>query len=213
MYVKTRMTTHPITVTSDTSVAAAYELLKEHKIRRLPVVDNGKLVGIVTERELQELTPSKATTLSVHEINYLLAKSKVKDAMSKDVVTTAPDDLLEEAAVLMRDNRVSALPVLEGDKVVGIITETDIFDSFTELMGLRVRGTRITIEAENSPGTLGKIANMIGDFGVNIIRLAVYQGDGDRCQVVIRINSVNTEDIEKALEDAGYPIVHISRNE
>lgn len=212
MYVKTRMTTHPVTVSSNTPIADAYELIKKHKIRRLPVVDNGTLVGIVTERELQQLTPSKATTLSIYEINYLLAKTIVKNAMSKEVVTTTPDALLEEAALLMRDNSVSALPVMEDGKVVGIITETDIFDAFTELMGLRVHGTRITIEASDSPGTLGKIANMIGEFGVNIIRLAVYQGEGDKCQVVIRINSVNTADIEEALEKSGYPIVHISRN-
>lgn len=211
MFVKTRMTTNPVTVNSETPIAEAYELIKEHKIRRLPVVDHGKLVGIVTERELQQLTPSKATTLSIYEINYLLAKAKVKTAMSKDVLTTTPDTLLEEAAVQMREKRVSALPVMDGDKVVGIITETDIFDAFTDLLGAREQGSRITVLADDSPGVMGKIANIVGDFGVNILRLAVYRGEADKCQVVIRINSVNTTEIEKALEDGGYPIIHISK--
>ncbi len=212
MFVKTRMTTNPVTVTSETPVAEAYQLIKENKIRRLPVVDKGKLVGIVTERELQQLTPSKATTLSIYEINYLLAKATVKAAMSKDVLTTTPDTLLEEAAVVMREKRVSALPVMEGDKLVGIITETDIFDAFTDLLGAREPGSRITVSAQDSPGVLAKIANILGGFGVNITRLAVYRGEGDNCQVVIRVNSVNTENLEKALEEEGYPITHISKN-
>ncbi len=212
MFVKTRMTTNPVTVTSETPIAEAYQLLKENKIRRLPVVDHGKLVGIVTERELQQLTPSKATTLSIYEINYLLAKAKVKTAMSKDVLTTTPDTLLEEAAVIMREKRVSALPVMADDKVVGIITETDIFDAFTDLLGAREHGSRITVLANDSPGVLAKIANILGDFGVNIMRLAVYRGESEQCQVVIRVNSVNSENIEQALQDGGYPIIHIAKN-
>ncbi|MEG2658514.1 MAG: CBS and ACT domain-containing protein [Clostridiales bacterium] len=212
MFVKTRMTTNPITVTSETSIAEAYGLVKENKIRRLPVVDNGKLVGIVTEKELQQLTPSKATTLSIYEVNYLLAKTKVKSAMSKDVIITTPDTLLEEAAVSMRENNVSALPVVDNGKIVGIITETDIFDAFTDLLGAREYGSRITVIADDSPGVLAKIANIMGDFGVNIIRLAVYRSESDKSRVVIRINSVNTENIEKTLEDSGYPVVHVSKN-
>lgn len=214
MYVKLKMTANPYTVTPDTNVVDAYELLHQHKIRRLPVVDKGKLVGIVTEKELQQVSPSKATTLSVYEINYLLAKTKVKDAMYPNPICTTPDALLEEAAVLMRDNNVGALPVIDHGKLVGIITETDIFDAFTELMGIRDIGTRITVEAKDSPGILSELANIISSFGVNITRIAVYQGEyKDTSDVVIRMSTLETEKIEEALEHHGYKIIHKLKNQ
>ncbi len=180
MYVKTRMTANPYTVTPDTSVTDAYALLRKHNIRRLPVVEKGKLVGIVTDRELQKVSPSTATSLSIVEVNYLLSKTKVKDAMSRaPLITIGEDSLLEEAAVLMQDNKIGALPVVNrGGKLVGIITETNIFDAFTDLMGIRERGTRITVEAEDAPGKLSDVARIISSFGVNIGRIAVYHGSG-----------------------------------
>lgn len=215
MYVKTRMTTNPYTVSPDTSVVEAYELLRKHKIRRLPVLAKGKLIGIVTDRELQRVSPSTATSLSIFEVNYLLSKTKVKDAMTKGpLVTVNENALLEEAAVLMRENKIGALPVVdENNKLVGIITETNIFDAFTDLMGMRERGTRITVEAEDAPGRLSDVAKIISSFGVNISRIAVYSGSGSTSSIVIRINSLNTEEIEKALETNGYKIVHMLKNQ
>ena len=214
MYVKLKMTANPYTVTPDTNVVDAYALLHQHKIRRLPVVDNGELVGIVTEKELQQVSPSKATALSVYEINYLLAKTKVKDAMYSHPISTTPDALLEEAAVLMRDNNVGALPVVDQGKLVGIITETDIFDAFTELMGIRDIGTRLTVEAKDSPGILSELANIISSFDVNITRIAVYRGEyKGTSDVVIRMSTLDTEKIEQALESRGYKIVHILKNQ
>lgn len=212
MYVKSRMTANPITVSSETSVADAYELLLKNKVRRLPVVDNGKLVGIVTDKELQQLTPSKATTLSIYEINYLLAKTKVKEAMTNNVYTTTPDALLEEAAVIMRDHKVSALPVLDGEKLVGIITETNIFDAFTDLLGVRDNGSRVTVAAEDTPGSLSRLTKIISDEGININRLAVYRSEGTECQVVISINSINTAALEKSLNEQGFKVLHIIKN-
>ncbi|HOJ12640.1 MAG TPA: CBS domain-containing protein, partial [Clostridiales bacterium] len=152
MNVKSRMTSNPYIISPDATIAEALEIMRKNNIRRLPVVKNGKLVGIVTEREMQEVTPSKATTLSVFELNYLLSKTKVSAVMTRDVITVSPDSLLEEAAVLMRDNRVGALPVIQDDRVVGIITETNIFDAFIDLLGFRDSGTRISVEVEDSPG-------------------------------------------------------------
>ncbi|MEE0776672.1 MAG: CBS domain-containing protein [Bacillota bacterium] len=212
MYVKSRMTANPITVSSETSVADAYELLLKHKVRRLPVVDNGKLVGIVTDKELQQLTPSKATTLSIYEINYLLAKTKVKEAMTTGVYTTTPNALLEEAAVMMRDHKVSALPVLNGEKLVGIITETNIFDAFTDLLGMREIGSRITVSAEDTPGTLSRLTKIISEDGVNINRLAVYRSEGAECQIVISINSINTEALEASLNNQGFKVLNVAQN-
>lgn len=215
MYVKSRMTANPYTVSPDTPVTEAYELLRKHQIRRLPVVENGKLIGIVTDRELQRVSPSTATSLSIFEVNYLLSKTKVRDAMTKGpLITVNENKLVEEAAVLMRDHSVGALPVVnDDDRLVGIITETNIFDAFTDLMGIREHGARITVEAEDTPGTLSAVSKIISSFGVNIRRIAVYGGGGNKCNVIIRLNSTNTTEIEKALEENGYRIVHILKNQ
>ena len=152
MYVRNRMTINPITVTPDTTIATALEIMREKNINRIPVVKDGKLVGIITERKLMEVSPSSATSLSIFEINYLLAKTKVEQVMTKKVVTVAPDDLLEIAALKMRDNKVGGLPVVENGKVVGIITESNIFDAFIEIMGFRERGSRISILIQEEIG-------------------------------------------------------------
>ena len=131
MYVRSRMSKNPITITRETTIAEALDIMRNNSIRRLPVMEKDKLVGIVTERDL-EVSPSPATSLSVFEINYLLAKMKIGDVLPKrqNVITVSPDALLEEAALLMRDHKIGALPVCEDGKLVGIITETNIFDAF-----------------------------------------------------------------------------------
>lgn len=208
MYVKSRMSSNPYTVTPDATIAEALELMRQHKIRRLPVVKSGKLVGIITERALLEVSPSKATTLSVFEINYLLSKTKVSTIMTKDVITVSPDTLLEEAAVIMRDNEISALPVLEGEKLVGIITETDIFSAFTELMGFRDKGTRISVRIEeNKPGVLAAVAKIIAEFDINITHLGVY-----RDELIIRVNTLNVDELLNKLNESGYKVISVLKN-
>ena len=211
MFVKSRMTANPYTVSSNDTITEAFTVMTENKVRRLPVVDNGKLVGIVTEKSLQQVSPSKATTLSIYEINYLLAQTKVKSVMTTDLITDAPDTLLEEAAVLMRDNDIGGLPVVENGKLVGIITETNIFDAFIDLLGFRDIGSRITIEAMDVPGTLSDIGAILGSFGVNVSHIAVYKGTGLTSDVVLRINCINTAEIEKAFVQHGYRILHVMK--
>lgn len=212
MYVKNRMTSNPYTVSPDTTIAEALELMRHNGIRKLPVVKGGELVGIVTEREMLEVSPSKATTLSVFEVNYLLGKTKVSQAMTKDLVTITPDSLLEEAALLMRDNNISTLPVLEGEKLCGIITETDIFNAFIELMGFSDIGARIAVEAQNSPGILADIAQVIKEYGVNITHIAIYGGESGSSDVVIRVNTQNTDKIVETLENHGYKVISVLKN-
>ena len=211
MFVKSRMTANPYTVSSNDTITEAFTVMTENKVRRLPVVDNGKLVGIVTEKSLQQVSPSKATTLSIYEINYLLAQTKVKSVMTTDLITVAPDTLLEEAAVLMRDNDIGGLPVVENGKLVGIITETNIFDAFIDLLGFRDIGSRITIEAMDVPGTLSDIGSILGSFGVNVSHIAVYKGTGLTSDVVLRVNCINTTEIEKAFVEHGYRILHVMK--
>ena len=121
------MTPNPITVTKDTTLLDAHKTMKEANIRRLPVLDGSKLVGIVTLGDLRGAQPSEATSLSVWEINYLVTKLTVKGIMSEDVVSATPEMPIRDAAALMLEKKISSLPVLEGGKLVGIITESDIF--------------------------------------------------------------------------------------
>ena len=133
MYVRNRMTANPYCISKDTSISTALDVMAEHGFHRLPVVEGKHLVGLVTEGVIAEHSPSKATSLSIYELNYLLSKTKCDSVMIKNVITISPDVLLEEAAVVMRKNKVGCLVVVENDEVVGIITHNDIFDSFVEL--------------------------------------------------------------------------------
>ncbi len=213
MYVKRRMTANPYTIAFNAPINEAIELMREKSIKRIPVVNGEKVVGMLTHMDIQTLSSPKTTTLSVFELNYLLSKAKVCDAMTKEVITIAPDALLEEAAVLMRENRISSLAVMQENKLVGIITESDIFDAFIALLGFREIGSRITVEAADVPGALGTIGEIFRSFDANITHIAVYRGSGGKSDVVIRTNTFNTDAIERKLEEQGYKIVHLIKNE
>ena len=158
--------------------------------------------------------PSPATALSVFEINYLLAKMKVGDVIPKkqNVITIPPDALLEEAALLMRENKVGALPVCENGKLVGIITETNIFDAFIDLLGVRDAGIRITIETEDKPGVLADLTEVIRDYGANISRVAVFRDEAEddhKVLVVIRLTIDDATKITDVLKEHGYKVVSV----
>ncbi len=211
MYVRNSMTKSPYTITADASIADAVAVLREKGLRRLPVVDGEKLVGLLTENDIQKVSPTKATSLSIFEINYLLSKLTVKDAMSKKPITIETGNLLEEAAIIMRENKIGTLPVVENGKLVGIITESDIFDAFINLLGFRDIGNRITIEAKDVPGAMADIANIYKLFDINISHIAVYGGVGTR-DIVIRSAALDTEELEKKLSEQGYKIKHVLKN-
>jgi len=202
------MTKDPVTISKQTTVADALELMRKHNIRRLPVLENNKLVGIVTDRDLSAVSPSPATTLSVFEINYLLAKMKIKDVLPKNqkVFTISPDAFIEEAALIMREHKVGALPVVEKDKLVGIITETNIFDAFIDLLGVKEQGCRIDIEVIDEPGVLANVTQIIKNDGANISRVNVFREEG-KTYLVIRLTTFYGEPIIKTLEEHGYKII------
>lgn len=208
MYVKYRMTAKPYTVAPDATIAETLELMRSKHIRRVPVVKDDKLVGIITERQLLEVSPSPATTLSVFEINYLLSKTKIESIMSKSIVTVTSDTLLEEAALLMREHDIGGIPVVDHGKLVGIITETDLFDALIEIMGLKDPGSRIAVDIEeDKPGVLSKVAGIIAGFDVNITHLAVH-----RNELIIRLNAFNVEDIVKELSANGFTVISVITN-
>jgi len=167
MFVKDRMSHPVITVTPDTPIMEAREIMRRERIRRLPVVDKeGNLVGIVTEKDILNASPSAATTLSIWEVNYLLSKIKVEEVMTREVITATEDMPMEEAARLIADHKIGALPVVRGRKVVGIITESDLFRVFLELMGARVPGVRLKVtgvDEEQVRKVLSKVVPQILD--------------------------------------------------
>jgi len=184
-----------ITVRQDTNVEEALRLMHSENIRRLPVVDKaGNMVGIVSELDLLKVSPSPATSLSVYEIPYLLAKIKMKGVMTKDVVSVTEDTTLEEAARVMADNKIGGLPVLRDKKVVGIVTETDLFKTFLEMLGARQEGVRLSMFVPDEKGMLAKITGKISEMGVNIVALSTIMGeDPSEYLVTIRVE----EDADK----------------
>lgn len=212
MFVKNKMTANPFTISPDQTIPDAHEIMAQNNVKRLPVVKNGKLVGVVSKEDILRASPSEATTFSIGEITYLLSKTKISQIMSKKPVVISSNALLEEAATLMRDSDISFLPVVDNDKLVGIITETDIFDSFIELLGFREPGTRLTVEADDAPGIMSNLTSIIGRFGANINHVAVYRGGNGKSSVVVGFNSLNTAEIEKSITDQGFKILYKLQN-
>lgn len=212
MFVQTKMTAAPFTVTPDTSVVDAAELMTTSGVRNLVVVDGRSVVGVLSRGDLKQATPSKATTLSAGEINYLLAKLKVSRVMTKEPLTISPDALLEEAAVLMRDNKVEILPVVREGALVGVITESDIMDAFIDILGFKKHGTRLTITVSDIPGVMEKIGAITERHQVNVTNVAVYHG-ADHATVVLGLNSRNTQGLEADLEAEGFKIIYRLSND
>ena len=209
MFVINRMTKNPMTVTADTKVDEVAHLMKKHNFRRLTVVDDGKLVGFLSDSDLMRVAPSPATTLSRYEINSLLAKICVRDIMKKDVVSVNVDATIEEAALIMYKNKIGGMPVVSNmGAVVGVITETDIFKTFVDVMGLADGKTRITLEVTDKIGVVKDIAEIFGQAGVSIDSLITCKKEDNKYEIVIRGDITNIDDIKAKLEAKGYKVIH-----
>lgn len=198
MFVKDVMTPDPITVEEDVSFQDALKILRDKGIRRLPVVDKeGKLVGIVTEKDLLYASPSRATTLDVWELHYLLSKLKVKDIMTRNVITVSEDTPIEEAAKTMADRKIGGLPVMRDGKLVGIVTETDIFRVLLRLLGAGRDGRRFVFELPDKKGMLAQLTQLIARYGGNIIALATYPSPNEgRTRVMVRVSDLEDRFLE-----------------
>lgn len=209
MYVKNRMTVNPVCIHPDQTISEVLDLMHEHTIHRLPVIDRGRLVGLVTEGVVAENSPSNATSLSMHEINYLLSKTKVKDIMIKKVFTISPEALLEEAADVMETRDIGCLPVVGEDSVLlGIITRNDILKAFVELLGYHQKGTRVVIEMkEDKPGVIMELAKVFTDQNINITHFAAHRNGVS--EMVLRVNELDKNKVRRLLEDKGYKVVSV----
>lgn len=207
MYVRDYMSTDPVTISPQDSVGDALELLKKHSIRRLPVMAKDKLVGIVTEADLLKASPSPASGLSIHEINYLFPKIKIKEIMVKDVVTIDPDAAIEEAAVVMRENKFGTLVVVKNGKMTGLITESDLFKAFIDVFGFDRPGVRIMVIFDDEIGSLGKLASLVSSLDIYIISLVItYDKDG-RVKTVMRLQTDDRDKVVKELKKNGYEVI------
>lgn len=202
MLVGERMSHPVITVYPETSMQDALHLMHTEHIRLLPVVDKkGVLVGIVAERDLVQASPSDATTLSVWEVSYLTSKITVQKLMTTKVITVSEDTPLEEAARIMADNKLTGLPVVRGEKLVGIITETDLFRIFLELLGARQSGVRVSATVADEPGKLSEISTAIHAAGGNIIALGTFMGESSaEGEFTIKVNGIDQETLLEVLK-------------
>ena len=200
MFVGDRMSRPVISVSPETPINDALVMFKREKIRRAPVLKDGKLVGIVAERDLLYASPSSATTLSVWEMNYLISKVKVKTVMSKKVITVSRDTPIEEAARIMADKKIGGLPVVDADKVVGMITETDLFKVFLELMGARDKGIRVTATVDDKPGELARVTKAIAEAGGNFISFGFFSGEDASSKILtFKVEGIKKDDLKRIL--------------
>ena len=201
MLVGRRMTRNPITVKPDVPITEAIERMRREKVRRFPVVDkDGKLVGIVTRSDLLHASPSSVTSLDVWEVTYLLSQVTVKDVMTKDVITICEDCPIEDAARIMADNKIGGLPVMRGDVVLGIITESDLFRIFLELFDAREKGVRVTLLAPYVKGSLAKISSAITERGGLILALNTFLGDDpSNWGCTLKVTDISKDELLEAI--------------
>lgn len=213
MLVRKRMTPNPITITPDTSVSDAMRLMREKKIRRLPVLDhNARLVGIVSDNDLLYASPSPATSLSVWEIHDLLYRLRVDQVMTREVITVSEDTPLEEAARIMADKRIGGLPVTSGDKLTGIITETDIFKALLAQFGARRPGVRVSVTIPSAKGTMAKIAQAIFNAGGDIVGLGLSDptpSTGNQWEITFKVQDVTKDKLVAAIRPVVNEIVDV----
>lgn len=208
MRIRDVMTKNPITVDSGTLVLDAQKIMRENNIRRLPVVDKGKLVGIVTQHDLLLAAPSPATSLSIHELNYLLARMKVKEIMKKDPVTVSPDTPFEEALRIGQEKKVGSFPVVDKGKLVGIATESDLVRFLTRTLGIREEGSRITIEGLGGKlGDLEKIISIVNQHNTIILSMISLSRKQD-WMIVLRLKTNDPNPIVKDFKKAGFNITY-----
>jgi acetoin utilization protein AcuB len=203
------MSSDPVTISAEAPITEALRVMRENQVRRLPVLDlEGKMQGIVSEKDLLYASPSPATSLSIYEMHYLLSQLQVSELMTTDVISVTPDTPLEEAAIIMTDNKIGGLPVLEDGELVGIITETDIFKVFLELLGAREEGIRLTVEIPERKGEIARLTTAIAELGGNLLALGSFLGDDPTTGIVtVKVEDVSVDALLAVMENLDLEII------
>ncbi|MBM2843290.1 MAG: domain containing protein [Anaerolineales bacterium] len=211
MLVGERMRRPVITVRAEMPIQDALKLMHTEHIRRVPVVDaRGRLVGLVSEMDLLKASPSEATSLSIWEVHYLLSKITVERVMTREVITVAEQTPIEEAARIMADNEIGGLPVMRGRELVGIVTETDLFRVFLELLGAREAGIRLAALVANRPGELAKLTSAVYQAGGNFLALVTSLGDSTENRLVTaKIEGIDLSDLRRIVEPLVQKVVDL----
>ena len=208
MKIRDLMSTNVVTVSEDTSIHDAKKIMDAHRIRRLPVMRKDKLVGLVTKHMLLEASPSPATSLSIHELHYLLAKMTVKDIMVKNPFTISPDMAPEEALQLGQEKGYGAFPVMEDGRLVGMVTESDIVRLMTRVLGVREKAERIDIKASRDFGNMKRIMEILDRHRAVLLSMMTLspEHEDDDWLVVLRLKSEDAEPIVKELKSSGFNV-------
>ena len=211
MLIGRRMTPNPITVRPEVSIVEALEQMRREKVRHIPVVDKGgRLLGIVTRQDLLYASPSSATSLNVWEVTYLVSHIKVSKVMTKEVITVTEDTPLEGAALKMVENHIGGLPVMRGEELVGIITETDIFKVFIKVLCADQPGIRLVVKVSHQPGQLALLSKAIYEKGGNLLALVAEPGeDGQAYELTMKITGIPEKEIEPAIRDFVIQVLDI----
>ncbi len=211
MLIRDWMTSYVYTATPESSVSEVVQLMKEKKVKHLPIVSKSVVVGIVSDRGIKEYLPSKGTSLDIYELNYILAKTTIKEVMIKDVVTVHPDTPVEEACMTMFDKDIGCLPVTEQGKLVGIISDKDMFRVLVEITGVRRGGHRISLSIEDRPGSIRDLADLIRKFGFrwqSILSTSEKAAPGQRYIVIRTRGEGDFPALKKELETQ-YSMIRI----
>lgn len=209
MRVKDIMTKNPITIGSDTLLMDARKIMRENNIRRLPVVDHGKLVGIITLHDIIEASPSNATSLTIYELNYIISKMKVKEVMKKDPIVLSPDTTFEEALRIGQEKKIGSFPIVDQGKLVGILTESDVVRLLINALGIRHEGSRVTING-SSDDDFKKILSIVHQQDAILLSMiSWFREEKNSWLVVLRFKKKDIDGIVKEFRKAGLNVTHV----
>jgi acetoin utilization protein AcuB len=218
MLIKEWMTKDVLTVDENTSLMRTTRLMKENSIRRLPVVSHGKLIGIITDRDVKDASPSKTTTLDIHELYYVLSEMKVKDVMTPNPLTLFGEDSLEKAAMVMLHSKISGMPVVdESGYLIGLLSETDVLRGFIHSTGITDGAILFIFDLPDSPGSVTKVVKELREHRCRVISILTSFEDAstDHKQVAIRVIPEEEMDIDQLLQDLkkNFSVVYSARDE
>ena len=211
MIIERRMTKNPVTCSPDMSIQDASDLMAREHVHRLPVLDKGgRLVGVISEKDILKAAPSPASTLSAYETNYLLSKLTVKKIMSRNPVTVTKDTTVEDAATMMVDQDLSCLPVLEDGKLVGIVSKSDLFKMLLETFGARIPGTNISFLVEDQKGCMAKIIGDISSGGLDLVTCAVLNGtDPSNRLITVKVSGATESELVDIIKPYAIQVMDV----